>query len=401
MQISRLFAAPAYRTAAITSALFFAAGLTIAAIGPNLPALASRIGVDVAALGGLFTAFSAGVIAAQLAMVWMNRYLGQRMTLAASALLMGLGSAAIAQGIGLVALFAAALLSGFGFGGILAMGNMLVAQLFPLRSAAALNVVNLFFGIGSIIGPALVASTNTRFGLPLLAIWIGTGVLVALFPFILIVLSRGTSAATTVPRSTQSRASGRSWLLGFLLLLYTGTEIGFAAWLTLYMVASAELEVANAALFVSSFWVALTGGRALAALLGVRLHTATLLRLCLSGLLLGALLLALGIGNATLSFVGVLVFGLSCGPVFPTVLALVATSSQSSAATGVVLALANGGGMLLPALLGLLLTQVGPSAVVGQLILAALLMIILGIAAMRPATANAEPRSEFGVVGCD
>src|SRR4051794_34823870 len=131
MRSLRLFSSAAHRTALITCGVFFAAGLTIAAIGPSLPVLAARIGVDIAALGGLFTAFSGGVMIAQVVVARASRHFGQRATLAASMLLMCAGSLAIAQGEGLLALFAAALLGGFGFGGVLATGNTLVAQLFP------------------------------------------------------------------------------------------------------------------------------------------------------------------------------------------------------------------------------------------------------------------------------
>jgi hypothetical protein len=44
----------------IICGVFFAVGLTITAIGPSLPVLAARLGVDIAALGALFTSFSAG-----------------------------------------------------------------------------------------------------------------------------------------------------------------------------------------------------------------------------------------------------------------------------------------------------------------------------------------------------
>jgi fucose permease len=80
----------------------------------------------------------------------------------------------------------------------------------------------------------------------------------------------------------------------------------------------------------------------------------------------------------------VLLFGLSCGPVFPTVLALATSSAQGGAAISRVLLLGNSGALLIPALLGLLLTHYGPPAVVALLIIAALAMIGLGAAAMRP-----------------
>jgi len=383
MRFARWFSAPAYRTALIICGVFFAAGLTIAAIGPSVPVLAAQIGVDTAALGGLFTAFSAGVLVAQVGLLRVARRLSQRATLAASMLLMCVGILAVTQGVSLLGLFGAALLGGVGFGGVLANGNMMVAQLFPSGSAAALNGINLFFGVGSIVGPSLAAAANARLSAPQVALWVGAGAMAVLSPVVLGLAASRAGAATSAP-GARSTAPARGWLLGFLLLVYTGTEIGFGGWLTLYMVTSAAMDVASAALVVSGFWLALTSGRALAVALGVRMSAQGLLRLCLGGVLLGAVLLALSIGNLALTLAGVLLLGLSCGPVFPTALALVASSSQGGAATSRALILGNSGGMIVPALIGLLLTRYGPPAVVALLVVSALVMIGLGAAALRP-----------------
>lgn len=384
MQSAVRISSAAYRTAIVTGGVFFAAGLTLAALGPSLPTLAARIGVDIAALGGLFTATSVGVIIAQLGVVQASRRFDQRTILAVSVLLMGVGGMAIAQGGALLALLAAALLSGLGFGGIVGTGNTLVAQLFPARSAAALNGVNLFFGIGAMVGPAIAGAANARFNAPQLALWVGAGLMVALAPVVILgAAAQGIGGAASTG-GVRVVAPPRSWLFGLMLLVYTGTEIGFGAWLTLYMVSSAGLDLVSAALVVSGFWLALTSGRALAATLGGQLSVHGLLKLCLVILLLGTVLITLSIGNLVITCIGVLLFGLSCGPIFPTVIALVSSSTPGNAATSMVLAMGNSGGLLVPALIGLLLTRYGPPAVAGLLVLAALLMIGLGAAAMRP-----------------
>ena len=373
--------------------MFFAGGLTLASLGPSLPALATRLGVESATLGGLFTAFSIGVIATQFVVGRISRRFGQRVTLAAGMVLMGLGELAIAQANALSLMFAAALLAGLGFGSVMSTCNTLVAQLFPGASAAALNGTNLFFGVGAIAGPSLVTAANTRFGAPQLALVVGASALVALAPLVIIAAVEADSGASGEHGPALRALPTRSWLLGLLLLVYTGTEIGVGAWLTLYMSNSGALDPTRAALAVAAFWLALTGGRALAAAVGIRTSTHNLLWMCLAGLMVGALLFALGVGNLPLTLAGVLLFGLACGPVFPTVLALVASGANSGPATSRVLVLANCGGMLLPALLGLVLARFGPAAVTGQLVIAGIVMIGLGAAAMRPvrvASASAE-----------
>src|SRR5258706_10658630 len=93
-----LFSSPPPRTATIMCGVFFAAGLTIAAIGPSLPVLAARIGVDIAALGGLFTTFSAGGMIAQMGVVRASQRFGQRATLVAGLMLVFGGIVAITLG---------------------------------------------------------------------------------------------------------------------------------------------------------------------------------------------------------------------------------------------------------------------------------------------------------------
>lgn len=388
MQSARMASVAAYRTAAIVCGVFLAAGLTIAAIGPSLPVLASRVGSDVAALGGLFTALSTGVLLAQGGVVWARQRFGSRIALTSSILLMAVSGVAIAQGAALLAVFVAAFFCGLGFGGVLALGNTLVAQLFAARSAAALNGINVFFGVGSIIGPSLAAAMGGRLGAPQMALWIGAGALALLVPLALVAAAYPASEGHTTATETTPSAPVRSWLLGLLLFFYTGIEIGFAAWLTLYMITSAAFDVTQAALFVSAFWFALTTGRGLAAVLGVRLSGHSLLRLCLGGILLGALLLAVGVGNTAVTFAGIVALGISCGPVFPTTIALLTASAAGNAAVGKALVLGNGGGMLLPALIGLVLSRYGPSAVAVLIVVAACVMIGLGIAAMRPHVAT-------------
>jgi fucose permease len=135
---------------------------------------------------------------------------------------------------------------------------------------------------------------------------------------------------------------------------------------------------ASAALIVSGFWLALTLGRALGAMLGLRLTAAQLLTSSRLGMLIGAILLVLGVGDRAISIAGVLCLGLSCGPVFPTVLAIVTTTARNSAATtSIVLAIGNGGGLIIPVLIGVLLARYGPSAVAGLVFIAVLAMLAL------------------------
>jgi fucose permease len=369
----------ARRTLILACGVFLAAGMCLASLGPLLPHLSTRIGRDIAALGWLFTALSSGVMLAQFGVGSASDRFGQRPVLAVGMLLMGGGTFGVTVSQSLTVVLAAALITGLGFGTIITAGNLLIAQLFPTRGAAALNGMNVFFGVGSMLGPAVVGQAGARLDAPHAALWLGGALLLALAPAILLL------AATIAPGRTMTVGAERSrsrsamlWLAGLLLLIYTGTEVGFAAWLAVYMIASVQLNPGTAALMVSGFWLALTLGRVIGASLGMRLSPQSLLAVSLFGILAATMILTMSVGNLALTVAGVLLFGLSCGPVFPTLLALVtSTTGGSGTAASLVLALGNCGGLVIPALLGWLLNSYGPGSTTALLLGAALAMLIL------------------------
>ena len=378
------------RTLALVCAVFLAAGVALSGVGPALPLLALHIEQDIAVLGGLFTAISLGIILTQFGAGLASARFGHRFVLAAGMLLMSSGIIGVTFGRSLPILLAGALLFGIGFGGVLAAGNVLIGQLFPTRSAAALNGVNLFFGVGSMLGPAIAGLAGLRLGAPQTATWVGAGLLLGLVPIVLSYAARPSAQAAKHPAQEQLQQHNTGWMLAILLLIYIGTEVGFSGWLTVYLITGSNMAPASAALIVSGFWLALTLGRALGAVLGLRLTPAQLLTSSLLGMLIGAILLVLGVGDRGTSIAGVLCLGLSCGPVFPTVLAIVATTARNSAATtSLVLAIGNGGGLIIPVLLGVLLARYGPSAAAGLVLIAALTMLAL-CAAMFWAGASAR-----------
>jgi fucose permease len=378
MEQTHISSAAARRTLALACAAFLAAGVTLSGVGPALPLLARHIEQDIAVLGGRFTAISLGIILTQFGAGLASARFGQRVVLAVGMLLMGSGGIGVTFGRSLPILLAGALLFGFGFGGVLAAGNVLVGQLFSTRSAAALNGVNLFFGVGSMLGPAIAGQAGLRLGAPQAAIWVGAGLLLALVPLILSYAAQPPIQASRQVAQQHSQQRSTGWILAILLLIYIGTEVGFSGWLTVYLISGSAMAPASAALIVSGFWLALTLGRALGAMLGLRLTAARLLTTSLLGMLVGAILLVLGVGDRVTSIAGVLVLGLSCGPVFPTVLAIVSSTARNSAATtSLVLAVGNGGGLIIPVLIGVLLSRYGAGAAAGLVFVASFAMLAL------------------------
>lgn len=382
-------------TLALVCGVYIGAGLCLSSVGPSLPALAANIGRDVAAVGAQFTAFSIGVVAVQLAAAPLGQRFGQRTVLGWGALLLGLGILGESLSTSFALLLACALLGGLGFGCVLAAGVLLAAALFAERSTSVLNLVNVFFGVGSILGPLVAGVARARLDAPQLAMMLGAGVLLLLAPGLY-------WAADTVRRGAAPEAAaplpvpwGLVLLLGLLLAAYSGTEIAVGGWAAIYLEASAAMAPAQAALAVSGFWLALTAGRGLGALLGLRLGARTLLAGALALLAVAAGLLLAALGNGPLSVVALVLFGLACGPVFPTLMAFVAASSHGrGAATSLALGVGNMGAGVLPPLLGVVLSESGPRA--GALLLLGAAVAMLALFSLVSLAGARRPRAVTG-----
>ena len=352
----------------IICGLFVTVGMTLSSFGPSLTSLAAASGSDLDTLGALFTCFSLGAVLSQFVIGPLSDRLDLRWLIAAGAGLFVIGSSGLAWAINLPIILSGAFVGGLGFGSILNTANMFIARLLPQRSASMLNLTNVFYGVGAMLGPLIVSITLREYSSSLPGLWFSIGLLGLLcLAFPLLPGVEKTTGSSTSPRPMS--ASGSPWLiplvwmLGLTLLIYTGIEIAMGAWAARYLELSTGIDPIRAPLAVSGFWLALTIGRIVGAGLALRLNAQQILALCFSGSLIAMIgfvfsgsLIALAIGS-------LLLMGLCFGPIFPTIIADTAAKfpKNSGAVTGVVLALANGGGMVLPWLTGFLLNAEGPN----------------------------------------
>ncbi|NTW03539.1 MAG: MFS transporter, partial [Oscillochloris sp.] len=352
------------------------------------PFLSEQTSQDLGTLSWVFTALSGGVVLMQAGFGKASEQLGLSKVLSIGMTLMGFGMLGITFAPNLPILLIIAALAGVGFGGVVTSGNIIVARVFASRSASALNAANVFFGVGSILGPTMVGLIGEQLGLPQAALWLGSAMvltLAALVPGMVGSLDLINNDRTTKPTARTHTRTGAIWLLGLVLMIYTGTEIGFSGWVMIFVTKSTGVGMSQGALVASTFWLALTSGRILGAALGMRITTRMLLLTALAGVLAGASLLLVSVGDYGRSLVGALLLGLACGPIFPPVIAVITTVSQGDSATaGKAMGLGNSGGLVLPALFGLLLTSYSPLAMITMVLICAVAMLSLGGLAMTP-----------------
>jgi fucose permease len=209
-----------------------------------------------------------------------------------------------------------------------------------------LNVLNAHFGIGAVLGPAVVAWAGPdhyayAFG--------GCAVLAAA----LIAGTRGVrtgSAAQERPARASARLGVSRVLAGFLALyvLNVAVEAGVGGWEPTHL-QTVGYTAAAAASATSVYWLMMTAGRFLVVPLTLRYAPERILTVCAAGMT-ACPLLTLVKGVAPAAYAGV---GLFIAPVFPTGLPwLTRALPQAGRAGAWVIAASMVGGVAAPPLLG-------------------------------------------------
>ena len=361
------------RVIVVASATFFAAGISLASLGPALPELARNANAQLASLGAIFTMLYGGALVSQLATGAIVDRVGHRPVLVAGPALAGVGMIGVVAGPSLAIVLAAGFLMGLGYGALVVGANLVVADTFEDGGAGQLNLTNLFFGVGAIAGPAAVGVLLAAWGTALPVLWAAAGVLflVAASAFALHLPWSGRPTPEPDRRGPSRRGALRAilasplmWILGLILLLYVGTEGSVGAWLATYLGETAGTPLDQGALATSGFWLALTAGRLLAAIASTRLSAPSLLLVSICGAVVAGVGLVLGLGSGPLTIAAAILLGLSFGPIYPTTIALVAIRYPTGTGTiaGIVMTLGSLGGAVLPWLCGILILEASPLA---------------------------------------
>lgn len=325
-------------------------------LGPVLPLLIARWKLDDVHAGLLFTAqFIASVLGVLLSS-WLLSRRGYKACLVLGFACMGVGVAALGGGSWTVGM-AAAGTYGLGLGLTIPATNLLVAEANPLRSSAALSLLNLAWGAGAVLLPLLAAGLQTINRMEWLLPGLGGGALLFSVWFL---ATLGLGSLPQIPRKDhgmQVRLRAADWqalvVLGLLFFLYVGTENGLGGWVAAYTRRLTMGTVASWAVMPAFFWGALLLGRALAP---IALRRENEIRLARAGVLTAALggLIILFSGRFPGIAAGTSLAGLGLSAVFPITIARLSFRFGSAASryVGPMFALGGLGGATLPWLVG-------------------------------------------------
>ncbi|MEM9010845.1 MAG: MFS transporter [Pseudomonadota bacterium] len=305
-------------------AAFVSLGLPDGVLGPSWPSMHLALGVALEALGTMATAMIGGYLLSSS----LSGVLLRTVSLGAVLSLSTAGASVAVLGIGLTqswpVLLLCAVLGGMSGGAIDAGLNAYGAVYFSRRM---MNWLHAAFGVGSTIGPLVVAgvlasdlSWRWSYG--------AVGATQALLAVAFVVTRRrfdrveaeGAAQARAAPATATLRLR-QTWFGIAAFFFYAGLEFATAQWSYSLFVLERGAQPATAGLVVALYWGALAAGRVVAGFVADRVDPVHLLRLCLTGVCLSALLLWLRPLPGS-DFVGLVLIGGLLAPVFATLISL-------------------------------------------------------------------------------
>ncbi|MCI0403055.1 MAG: MFS transporter [Acidobacteria bacterium] len=355
---------------------FILTGVVTTLLGPILPVLSTHWSLLDKQAGYFFTAQFVGSMVGVLASGLRPSAQGYRTALVSGYALMAAGTSALSLGGWRLAL-GSVFCYGIGLGITIPTTNLLVAEANPDRRGAALNLLNLCWGIGAIGYPPIVAlSQAANHVSTVLFILAATLAVTCLFLLRICPSSASNQGGSQDLLPSDVWKKSWAWALGAMFFLYVGTETALGGWVASYARRVKEGPANLWVLVPSFFWGALLVGRALAPVV---------LRHATDGQLLSASLLLASLGATALliasTAAGVaasaFLAGLGLAAVFPAAVALLSQMFGTLApkAGSAMFLLGGLGGAVVPWSVGFLATYVSSLKV-------ALAVPLLGCVAM-------------------
>lgn len=344
---------------------FIAIGLASAVLGPTLPALAQNTGVDIGEIGFLFTARSLGFLFGSTIGARLYDRVAAHRVMAVMIVGISLTLAVVPVTMQIWVLTAVLLLMGFVESLVDIGGNTLIVWVHRHKVGPFMNGLHFFFGVGAFLSPILVAQVLLRSDGITWAYWL---LALIILPAALLVITQP-SPQPIAQESEETSAKKLNYtligLIGLFFFIYVGIEVGYGGWIFTY---ATTLNIASeevAAYLTSAFWGSLTISRLLAIPIATYWRPRKILLADLIGAAISVSVLLIWPTNPVALWIGTIGFGVSVASIFPTLLSFAERRMTiTGRITGMFFAGASLGGMTLPLLMGYMLENIAPIAVI-------------------------------------
>ena len=319
----------------------FVYGMLSAMLGTILPDLSDRFRLSPRQNGTIAFAQALGLIIASLGVGPLLDNEGKKLGLMIGLALIATALFALPRSSGFRSILFLLFLLGVGGGIVVTGANALVSDVGEAHRATALNMVNLFFGLGGLATPFIAANLFGRN-------WVRLCYTIAA----LTVVSLAIEASTKMPEPTRTGGFvladaapvlGRPllFLLGLFLFLYVSCEVGIWNWLPRHLIAQGIPESRALNILSLGFALGLLIGRVGVSPILIRVPAITVL-LFASVVMAISTFLMLRLSNPFTAAILVFLAGLSMAPVFPTTLAIVGDNFPRMAGTAIGLVITCG-----------------------------------------------------------
>jgi fucose permease len=228
--------------------------------------------------------------------------------------------------------------------------SLFIGRNYPARRASTLTMLNFTWSVGATLAPLFAARVLavSNWGTVYLVL-AGVSALAAIAVHFTI---RDSSEA---PRTTAQAGGFVNFrlvsLFAFFFFLEVGMESTFGAWISTYVLRTAQTAVTFAAGAAAIYWAGFLLSRALSPLILLRIRPGRLLQAAVTMALCAAALLVVSSSLAMLA-AAILLLGMALAPIFPVALAAFFDRARHSADTRFVLAVSGFGGSVFPGLVG-------------------------------------------------
>ena len=365
---------------------FVSLGLPDAVLGVAWPAIRADMGQPLAAMGFITMTMTVCSASASFMAASINKRVGTGSVVAASCLVTALALIGFSVAPSFIWLVALGIPLGLGAGAVDASLNHFAAAHYSSRH---MNWLHGFWGIGATAGPlimgwALASSGGWAVGARSIGL-----VQMALAVVLWLTLSLWSQENATPPSDDGAHAKPLQfkpvdplamWLAPLTFLLYVAAEMGCGLWAASILVGSRSVTQTMAGVWVAAYFGAITAGRFGVGVVANRLGNRTLVQLGIGVAGVGAGLFAIPSLPAPLSLAGLVLMGLGCAPIFPSLMHETARRFPDDVARTVIgrqMSLAYAGGAIIPAAFGLLAAWAGLNAVMPVILVLLLALLVV------------------------
>ena len=364
---------------------FISLGLPDSLLGSAWPSMYPQLGVPVSYAGIISMIISLGTIISSLNSDRLTRALG---TGKVTAISVGMTAAAL-FGFSVSGQFWVlclwAIPYGLGAGSVDAALNNYVALHYESRHMSWLHCM---WGIGTMISPMVMGAALAG-GMP----WTSGYRYIALFQILLTAVlfvslplwqkrTAGTSGEEAAPTALTfgqvlHLPGAKEVMLCFFC--YCALETTAGLWASSYLTLSRGVPAGTAASFASLFYIGITAGRAACGFLTLKFNDVQMIRMGHGILAVGVLALLVP-GPQVLALAGLVLVGLGCAPIYPSIIHSTPDhfgAERSQAVIGIQMASAYVGNLAMPPLFGLLANNITPALFPFYLLVLLLLMVFM------------------------